>query len=356
MSRRRKTAADQLGDGLDVRPPKQDSAPEIIIVDEGTEGAIVADTVSGLQNPPGLNGSSDTEITIIDDGKGSAHDDGPDPFEVLKRQFDEREAELRRERQQRAQAEQHAQRLSNDALAHEKGYKEAAGVALDNAIELAKSNIASAEMAMKAALQGNDVDALIRAQTALTESISRKSQLELSKQQFENAPSQVQTYQPSDPIEQQISQFSPRSQEWLRRHRDDIFSDRERQIDAQAAHRLAIRRGLVPDSDEYFNAIDEQMGYTDHMTATSKPPAQRVNAPAPATAAAPPSRSSFGQSPRNPNRIALTKQQRETALQLYSDRPEAEALALYAKGILDINQGKTNLLWSKDKYRGGPGV
>lgn len=353
MSRRRKTAADQLGDGLDVRPPKQESAPEIVIVDEGTEGAITADTVSGLQGAPGLNGSSDTEI-IIDDAKGASHDDGPDPFEVLKRQYNEREAELRLERQQRAQVEEHARRLSEDALAHEKGYKEAAGVALDNAIELAKSNIAAAEMAMKSALQGNDVDALIKAQTALSESVSRKAQLEQSKQQFENAPSQVQTYQPVDPIDQQISRFSPRSQEWLRKHRNDIFGDRERQIDAQAAHRLAVRRGFVPDSDEYFNAIDEQMGYTDRMTSTNRPPPQRGSTPA--TPAAPPSRSSFGQSPRNPNRVALTKQQRETALQLFSDKPEAEALAMYAKGILDINQGKTNLLWSKDKYRGGPGV
>jgi hypothetical protein len=359
MSRRRKTAADQLSDGLSARPAKEE-VPEIVIVDENDPDAIIADTTSGLNEPrqesrfSGKQPPNEPEIVVTD------HDEqetgGVTPYDALKRQFDEREAELKLARQQREAAERKAKELSTTAVEHERGYREAATVALDNAIELSKSNIAQAEVAMRAAAAAQDWDTFAKAQTAISENSVRKQQLEASKQQLETAPSQVRQYEPSDPIEAKIANFSPRSQEWLRRHKEDIFSDPERQIDAQAAHRLAIRRGLVADSDEYFAAIDEQMGYAPMSNLTKAPPPP-PRSQAPAVASAPPARTTFGQgAPRNPNRIALTKQQREAALQMFSDRPEHEALAAYAKGILEINQGKTNLLWSKDKYRGGPGV
>ena len=360
MSRRRKTAADQLGDGLNARPAKIDE-PEIVIVDEGEPGAIMADTTSGLQEahhvpPPHGGGGGEPEIVIEHDDGGA--DGGPSPYEVLKRQYDEREAELTRTRQAREAAERKARELSTTAQEQEQGYRQAAAAALDNAIELSKSNIANAEAAMRSAAQSGDWDTFSKAQRAISENSARQAQLENTKQQLETAPPQVQKYEPSDPVEAQISQFSPRSQDWLRQHKDDIFNDPERQIDAQAAHRLAIRRGLKADTDEYFAALDEQMGYTTMSNSVkTPPPPPRSHQNAPAVASAPPARTTFGQGQqRNPNRIALTKQQRDAALQMFSDKPEAEALALYARGILEINQGRTNLLWSKDKYRGGPGV
>lgn len=360
MSRRRKTAADQLGDGLNARPAKVEE-PEIVIVDEGEPDAIMADTTSGLQEahhvpPPRGGGGGEPEIVIED------HDavdlNAPSPYEVLKRQYDEREAELTRTRQAREVAERKARELSTTAQEQEQGYRQAAAAALDNAIELSKSNIANAEAAMRNAAATQDWDTFSKAQRAISENSARQAQLESTKQQLESAPPQVQKYEPSDPVEAQIANFSPKTQEWLRKHRDDIFSDQERQIDAQAAHRLAVRRGIQPDSDEYFAAIDEQMGYSSMNGSMKIPPLPpRSHQQTPAVAAAPPARTTFGQGQqRNPNRVALTKQQREAALQMFSDKPEAEALALYARGILEINQGKTNLLWSKDKYRGGPGV
>jgi hypothetical protein len=362
MSRRRKTAANQLGDGLDARPVREE-VPEIVIVDEGDPEAIHADTTSGLQEPhhvPAPRGGGDPEIIITDHEEPERREDAPSPYDVLKKQYDEREAELRMARTQRQQAEQKAAELSQTAVAHERGYKEAATAALDNAIELSSANVRQAEAAMQAAWAANDWATASKAQTIISENTARKQQLEAAKQQLESAPSQVQPYEPADPVEAQISRFSPRSQEWLREHKADIFGDPERQKDAEAAHRLVTRRGIQPDTDEYFAAIDEQMGYSS-MTSTFKaatpPPPPRSHAAAPAVASAPPAKSSFGTpQSRNPNRVALTKQQREAALQIHADKPEAEALALYARGILEINQGKSNLLWSKDKYRGGPGV
>jgi hypothetical protein len=121
---------------------------------------------------------------------------------------------------------------------------------------------------------------------------------------------------------------------------------------------LAERKGIPVESDEYFQFIDEQMGY---KTVTEPkpnggsgvPPVQRQAQ----TPAAPPARTTFGAPQgKGGRRVQLSQDQRRAAVQLYADLPEHEALAKYAKGVAEIDSGKSNLLWSRDKYKGGAGV
>jgi len=344
-----------MGDGLDSRVAVDD-APDVIVVEEGAEGAITADTVSGFADPP------PGAATVVDVDAGGVTPPGDagdaDPYEVMRRQYEaretERDAELARVRAEKEAAVQKARQYSQTAVEHEKYSRDAAAAALDSALAVTERDIAQAEYAMKEAAAGQDWDTFAKAQKIISESAAAAAQIKSRKVQLEGSQPQVKQYEPDDPVEDKIAAFTARSQVWLREHKDDIFKDPKRAKMAEVAHNYAtVIKGLTPDTDEYFAVLDEQMGYKVSKTVAPPPPPRAHSAAVPA---APPARNTFGSPTPKTNRVALTKEQRETAIALYSDKPEAEALALYARGILEINSKKSGLLWSKDKYRGGPGV
>jgi hypothetical protein len=339
MSRRRKTAGEQLSISQD---PTYGQIPEIEVVD------------ADLPEPDTIVEGGDPEQEELEVERAETRPEVPEgtptPYEVLKKQFEERETELRIAREHRQAAEQRASEMSSTAAKHARDYHEAATAALDNALELSRSNITQAEAAMQTAAAAQDWAAFSKAQTVIAENTGRRMQLEQARQQLEAGPPKVDAYKPQDPIEQRISQFSPRSQDWLRQHKDDIFGDEERVLDAQAAHRLAVRRGITPDTDAYFSILDEHMGYAMSTQQSARPPAR-------AAPAAPPARTTFGQpAGRGTVRVPLSAAEKATAHAIYSDRPPAEAEALYAKGKSGINRGDSNLMWSANKYKGGAGV
>lgn len=369
MSRRRKTAADQLGDGLDRRQEQQ-TEPEIIIVDADSPEAgeaLTIDTTSGFHQPgtPAQN----AQIVI---------DEGPTAEEVLARQYQERrgrqedrekpqpidDAALKAAEARAARAEAEARRYSEMAVAHELGYRDATKTALENALHVTQSNIKQAEQAYRAAVAVNDLDTVVQANRVIAENTAQAEQIKAAQRDFESSQPQIRPYSGSNSggaaggrHEETLRKFTPRSREWLENHLE-ILDDTERQIDAQAAHRLAERRGIPIDSDEYFAHMDEQLGFK--PTFSRQDASRREATPRRGSGtvpAAPPSKSSFGSGEnRNPNRIVLTKAQHDTALAMFSHLPPAEALAEYAKHALNIEKGRTNLQWSRDKYRGGPGV
>jgi hypothetical protein len=285
----------------------------------------------------------------------------PDALTKLKAQYAERESEVQRLRREHAEAERRANANANIAAQGERNYREATVAAVDNAIALAKSNIAQAQAAMAAAASRNDWETHTRAVAILTENSSQIQSLEAAKRNVESAPQPdaSQYQQPAqDNFETQIKAFPPKTQQWLREHRDDIYLKPDRAGLAEAAARTAQLKGIPVESEDYFDFIDEQMGY---KTVTKEIDSGRQQRAAPAprqaqTPAAPPARSTFGASQNGARRVQLTQDQRRAAAQLYADLPEHEALAKYARGVAEIDGGKSNLLWSRDKYKGGAGV
>jgi hypothetical protein len=349
-SRRKRAAAAQL-----ERMAERGGAPEIEIeiVDEG--GAVIAEAEHGEI----VVEHAEEPLYERREGEGSA-DAEPDALSKLKAQYAERETEVQRLKRENAEAERRASQNADLALQGERNYREATLAAVDNAIALARANVAQATAAMSSAAQRGDWDTHAKALAVLTDNNAQINNLESAKRQVESAPepNPAQYNRPApqnDNFEQQVANFPPRTQEWLRRHKDDIYLKPDRAGLAEAAANTARLKGIPVESDEYFAFIDEQMGYT----TVSK---QNGSAPAPAaqrqaqTPAAPPARSTFGSPAGKTRRVQLTKDQRAAAVQLYSDLPEAEALAKYAMGVSEIDSGKSNLLWSRDKYKGGSGV
>lgn len=350
MSRRKRAAAAQLEQMAAAR----ESAPEIEFEVVDDTGAVIA------ESPNDEIIVEHAEDDYRPQERQERQEEEPDALTKLRAQYAERETEVQRLKRENAEAERRANENANLAVQGERNYREATVAAVDNAIALAKSNIMQAQQAAAIAAERGDWGTHAKALAALTENTAQIQSLERAKADVERAPEPtVQQYQrpAADDFETQIRAFPPRTQTWLREHKDDIYMNPARAGLAESAAMLAQRKGIELESPQYFQFIDEQMGYTTvaegkQNGGSGVPPVQRQAQ----TPAAPPARTSFGAPQGKGRRVQLSQGQRQAAVLLYADLPEHEALAKYAKGVAEIDSGKSNLLWSKDKYKGGAGV
>ena len=70
-----------------------------------------------------------------------------------------------------------------------------------------------------------------------------------------DAPQVTQQPRSVDPVEHLASQVSPRSGDWIRKH-PEVAGNVAR---LSAAHNLAVLDGLTPDTDEYFQFIEDKV-------------------------------------------------------------------------------------------------
>jgi hypothetical protein len=333
MSRRKpEKAADQL-DAVANKTPTEDIE---IIVDDENDGNDNLEQGAGDRD----EGTGDQDRDQ-DQGDGDHEDD---PLTVLKAQHEAHKVELEQEKRQRAEAEARARDAENRAQVNADTARNATDVALENALIVTRQNIQNATAAIADAARRNDWDAYGRANAELAQNNAYLTDLNNKKSEFEAAPKTQRSN--NDGIEQYISQRSPETQRWLRAHYDDVFLNPQKSALAQAAHNLAVAKGTIPDSPEYFDFIDGQMGYKNVDSRT--PPLAKPKNGAPA---APASRTTFGSPPSTKTQVRLSVKQREYAESLRPDLPAAEAWKVYAAGVAEINTGNSHLQWSKDRYK-----
>jgi hypothetical protein len=324
---------DQLDD-VENEPPTDDI--EVIIEDETNE-ASESERTGGERGNAGSEGG---------DLEGGGDETESDPLAVLRASHDAHKAELESEKRARADAESRARDAEQRAQQHADTARNATDVALENALLVTKQNIENAAAAVADAARRNDWDAYGKAQTALAQNNAYLTDLNNKKSEFDSQ-SKTQTSK-NDGVEAYISSRAPETQRWLREHYSDVFQDERKSMMAQAAHQLAVAKGVIPDTPDYFDFLDTQMGYktVEPEKKAAAPPAKK-GAPA-----APASRSTFG-SPAGGSKtqVRLTARQRETAEAVRPDLPAAEAWKVYAAGVADINSGRSHLQWSKDRYK-----
>ena len=75
------------------------------------------------------------------------------------------------------------------------------------------------------------------------------------------APTRRQERQPTEDelIEERLSQMPERTADWLREH-PEYLTDHKKQARASAAHFKAVAEDLQPDTDEYFEFIETELG------------------------------------------------------------------------------------------------
>jgi DNA polymerase III gamma/tau subunit len=271
---------------------------------------------------------ANTEVTV--EAEQVSEPDWKEQFEAAKKQAEEaeaRRAEAERLAQARADELERTQRESTKARSEAVS---AEMLAIENAIANTEHERADAKQAYKAAMEAGDFDAAAEAQAKLSEVAVKAQRIKEGKAELERRAEAAKAQ--ADPLEQYVAQLSPQSAAWIRKHPETVSDAGKRDL-LQRAHYKALGNGIRPDTDEYFQHMDVEMGYAARPSAQDEvdddPPPVRT----PAAPAAPVSRGGAAQAPtaRN-NVIRLTAAQREIAAAC--GMTDAE----YAKQLLAIQR------------------
>lgn len=255
-----------------------------------------------------------------------------------KAQFEGAQKKIEVAETKRAEAERLAQARADDLARVEKENQRtrsdvvsAEMLAVNNAIANTEHERADAKQAYKAAMEAGDFEAAAEAQAKLSEVAVKAQRIKEGKAELERRAEAAKAQ--TDPLEQYVSQLSPQSAAWIRRHPETVSDPGKRDL-LQRAHYKALGEGLRPDTDAYFQHMDVEMGYAQRQAAADDldddPPLQQRQQAAPA---APPSRGGAAQAPQaRPNVVRLTAAQREIAAAC--GMTDAE----YAKQLLAIQR------------------
>jgi hypothetical protein len=250
-----------------------------------------------------------------DEGQG-AGDEGDIPpeigIEALKRQIEN-------ERRGRLEAEQRANAAMQKVARSEHDVQDSNLQLVVSAIETVKRENMVNRRAYAEAMAAGDFEKAAEIQDVMGLNNAKLLQLENGRDALqERVKNPPRPQPPADPVERIASQLSPRSADWIRAH-PDCVRDQKKYMKMIGCHNIAVADGLTPDSDEYFEYIETQLGLRksapaprqqaeemgdDPSAQAAKPMARKPQPPA-----APPSRGAGG----NGNRMTLTSAQREAA-------------------------------------------
>lgn len=242
-----------------------------------------------------------------------------DPVAKLKREVEEarhREAAERAERQRLAQIAAQKAREAQAAAARAQlsDYD-----LISNALSNATDKMAALEQQFASAFAEGDGPRAAGIQKQMAILGARITQLEdgkarmeqMADQQRQRAQMQARQQQvqprqqaPADPFEASIAHYSEPSKKWLRDHRD-LVSQPGKFEDVLAAHYIVTKKEkLDPDTPEYFEAIERELGIRESR------PAQEQAAPQPRRSlpAAPVSRGNGGGGKPTPVRLTVEEQ------------------------------------------------
>ena len=228
-------------------------------------------------------------------------------IEVLKKRL---EAEKRRAEEAEKRAREAKQQI---AKAHQ-DVKDSNYQLVSNALETAKGRAEALKNAYAEALSVGDHNRVAEVQSAMVENESHISELKrgkkaLKQQMKEAEKAEVEPMERTvDPIEQMAQTVSPRSASWLRSNRDNL-SDERSVRKMFRAHEDAVDDGIEPDSDEYFQFIENRLGWKKEP---EPEPVSEAAAPAPKRAAPPPA-APVSRGGQRPNVVRLSALEADTA-------------------------------------------
>jgi hypothetical protein len=187
---------------------------------------------------------SETLRVVIDDDEGGATLQSRTPRA-------DRVADLERETGQwRAETARLRQEAHHNRL-------EAARIQVDAGLRQTTAEAESARAAYQSALDRGEFDRTADAVAKLAEIEVRRREIEREQQALARIPAP-----PSDPVEAYCAGRTEPTRRWLEQHRDFI-TDPQKNARLTSAHWAAVAEDLVPDSPEYFEAVERRIGLRD---------------------------------------------------------------------------------------------
>ena len=210
------------------------------------------------------------EVEVAPAGAAEADSDGGDEIspdvgiEALRHQ-------LEMERQARAEAERRARQAESHASKASMEVQDSNLQLISSAIDSVNRTNQMLKRDYAAAMSSGNYEHAAEIQSQMSINGAKLLQLENGKAALEQRisnPPPKQPEEPMDPVEAVASQLSPRSAAWVRAH-PECVRDQKLYMRMIGAHNIAVSDGFVPDSDEYFEQIERQMGMRKQPTAVS---------------------------------------------------------------------------------------
>lgn len=190
----------------------------------------------------------------------------PEVVSSLRKQIDALTAENDSQRAARIAAEQAAEKNARLAGAASQYAQQSRHQLVEGYIKQATAREDQIKDKIKSALEAGDYTAVSNLQMEAAKVAARKMQYEDSLADLEERanrqpePEPVRPAAPVDQFEDAIKGLSDPAKNWLRNHRECI-EDEVKNAEVLLADKMARRQGMKPDSREYFDFIEERMGY-----------------------------------------------------------------------------------------------
>ena len=178
---------------------------------------------------------------------------------AIREQAKEYEVKLVAEREEKEAARRRADTAEREARVATARVADSDLDSVTNAISMVEMQREKVKRQLKDAMEAGDFDGTVKAQEDLSEAITKLNALKEGKNYIEQRKSEPVNV---DPQEAYIGKFTQRSQEYLRQHRELVTNENKnkRMI---SAHYEAEAEGHKPDSEAYFQFLDNKLGYAD---------------------------------------------------------------------------------------------
>lgn len=225
-------------------------------------------------------------------------------------------------------AEEQARNAASQVVAARNEVQDSHLATVSGAIGQVEQNLDTLEATLANAYAAGDFQTVAKVQRDIARNEAQLMRLQEGKTALEQQPKQQITPPPVDPVEAVASQLSPRSAQWVRNH-PDYARSASGIAEIQGADALARKHGFAPDTDAYFDKVEELLGIKQPVIQAE--PERRA-----APAAAPVSRGGNGNG-SGPIRVTLSADEKEMADNMgmsYQDWAK-QKLALKAEGRLN---------------------
>lgn len=218
----------------------------------------------------------------------------------------------------RQDAERRARELESVALTAKNEVNDTNLHLLNNAIDTVKRDVSILKNNYRHALASGDYAEAAEIQEQMSQNASKLLRLEEGKSEMEKMPRQEvpSPAQVADPVEAFASRLSYASAQWIRAHPECVTNPNMNQM-MIGAHNLAKGKGYQEDTREYFDFIENTLGFSNNDSPVPRTRSEDNQMPSggrqAAPIAAPVSRAASSSGSSNPNVVRLNAAERETA-------------------------------------------
>ena len=333
-----------------------EKAVEVVLPDEPVTEVELGETKSEIkEEAPKVKVKEEKEPEV--EQPRALIDEREKALQDLKRQYEYQKQVAAAEREARKQAEQFAREQAQQVHYSRNEVQDSNLKIVLNAIDATEQAAANAERDYAEAMAAQNYQAAAEAQRAISRAEAHLLQLQNGKQKLEEhlqqATAEGSVYEqqvpsfepqiPQDPIEVYASRLAPKSAQWLRNHPEVVSQNKVGKL--TRAHQDAVEDGLIAESPEYFQYIEDRLGYSTPQYEEPVRQAAPIREPAKKSiASAPVSSNASVMSPRssgNSNTMVLSSAEVEMAILAEPELPRDKAIESYARNkAFLIKQGK----------------